>query len=52
MPGDWIEVAFWVANVFEEEYKIEASDLTRNLNTIREVWGEPRTYGVTLSFNW
>jgi hypothetical protein len=27
-------------------------DLTRDYNTILEVWGEPRTYGVTLSLNW
>jgi iron complex outermembrane receptor protein len=51
-PGDRIELAFWISNIFDEEYKIDAFDLTREFNTIREVWGEPRTYGVTLSLNW
>jgi iron complex outermembrane receptor protein len=51
-PNDRIELAFWVSNIFEEEYKIDAFDLTREFNTIREVWGKPRMYGVTLSFNW
>jgi iron complex outermembrane receptor protein len=51
-PGDRIELMFWIANVFDEEYKVDAYDLTRIENTIREVWGEPRTYGVTLSLNW
>ncbi|MBW2578307.1 MAG: TonB-dependent receptor [Deltaproteobacteria bacterium] len=51
-PNDRIELAFWVSNIFEEEYKVDAFDLTREFNTIREVWGKPRMYGVTLSFNW
>ena len=51
-PGDWIELAFWVANVFDEEYKVDVFDLSRDYNTILEVWGEPRMYGVTLSLNW
>jgi outer membrane receptor protein involved in Fe transport len=45
-------VAFWVSNLFDEEYKIDVFDLSRDYNTILEVWGEPRTYGVTLSLNW
>jgi iron complex outermembrane receptor protein len=51
-PDERIEVAFWVANLFDEEYKIDVFDLSRDYNTILEVWGEPRTYGVTLSLNW
>ena len=45
-------MAFWVSNLLDEEYKVDAFDLTREFNTIREVWGKPRMYGVTLSFNW
>ncbi len=30
----------------------ELFDATRFFNTILEVWGEPRTYGITLSLNW
>jgi iron complex outermembrane receptor protein len=51
-PDERIEVAFWVANLFEEEYKTDAFEITRQYDTILEVWGEPRTYGVTLSLNW
>jgi iron complex outermembrane receptor protein len=51
-PDERIEVAFWVANVFDEEYKVDVFDVTRDYNTILEVWGEPRMYGVTLSLNW
>ncbi|MCH8891404.1 MAG: TonB-dependent receptor [Myxococcales bacterium] len=51
-PDDRIELAFWVSNIFEQEYKIDVFDLTREFNTILEAWGEPRTYGVTLSLEW
>jgi outer membrane receptor protein involved in Fe transport len=51
-PDERIELAFWVANLFDEEYKVDVFDLTRDYNTILEVWGEPRMYGVTLSLNW
>ncbi|MCH8083723.1 MAG: TonB-dependent receptor [Myxococcales bacterium] len=52
MPDGRIELAFWVANLLEEEYKVDVFDLSREYNSIIEVWGEPRTYGVTLSLNW
>jgi len=51
-PDERIELAFWVSNLLDEEYKVDAFDLTRGDNTILEVWGEPRTYGVTLSLGW
>jgi outer membrane receptor protein involved in Fe transport len=51
-PGEHIEVAFWIANVFDEQYKLDTFDITREFNTILEAWGLPRTYGVTLSLNW
>jgi iron complex outermembrane receptor protein len=51
-PDERIEVAFWVSNLFDEEYKVDVFDLSRTANTILEIWGEPRTYGVTLSLNW
>jgi iron complex outermembrane receptor protein len=51
-PDERIEVAFWVSNLFDEEYKIDVFDLSRQFNTILEVWGKPRMYGVTLSLNW
>jgi iron complex outermembrane receptor protein len=51
-PDERIELAFWVSNIFKEEYKIDVFDYTRAADTIIEVWSEPRTYGVTLSLNW
>jgi outer membrane receptor protein involved in Fe transport len=51
-PDERIELAFWVSNIFEEEYKVDVFDLTRSADSILEVWGEPRMYGVTLSLNW
>jgi len=51
-PDERIELAFWVANIFDQQYKVDTFDLTREFDTILEVWGEPRTYGVTLSLNW
>ena len=45
-------MAFWVSNLFDEEYKVDVFDLSRDYNTILEVWGKPRMYGVTLSLNW
>jgi len=51
-PGEQIELAFWIANVFDEQYKLDTFDVTREFDTILEAWGVPRTYGVTLSLNW
>jgi iron complex outermembrane receptor protein len=51
-PDDRIELAFWVSNLLDEEYKIDVFDISRETSTIYEIWGEPRTYGVTLSLTW
>jgi iron complex outermembrane receptor protein len=51
-PDDRIELAFWVSNLLAKEYKVDVFDITREADTILEVWSEPRTYGVTLSLNW
>jgi iron complex outermembrane receptor protein len=45
-----IEIAGWVRNLTDEEYKIDAFDVTEAYSLILEVWGEPRTYGVSLTF--
>ncbi len=50
--GERIELAFWVRNLLDQPYKIDAFAIAREFNTILEVWGEPRMYGVTLSLNW
>jgi iron complex outermembrane receptor protein len=51
-PDERIELAFWVRNLFEEEYKLDTYDLSRSASSILELWAPPRTYGVTLSLNW
>jgi outer membrane receptor protein involved in Fe transport len=51
-PDDRIELAFWISNLLAEQYKVDVFDITRESDTILEVWNEPRTYGVTLSLNW
>jgi iron complex outermembrane receptor protein len=51
-PDERIELAFWVSNIFKEEYKVDVFDQTRQATSILEVWAEPRMYGVTLSLNW
>jgi iron complex outermembrane receptor protein len=45
-----IEVAGWVENFMNEFYRDDVFDLTREFNTILEVWGDPRTYGLTVTF--
>ena len=45
-----IELSGWVRNFLDKEYKVDVFDLTRYYSTILEVWGDPRTYGVSLWF--
>jgi iron complex outermembrane receptor protein len=51
-PDGRIEVAGWVQNLFDERYKIDAFDLSIEFNEILEVWGDPRTYGLTVTYSW
>jgi iron complex outermembrane receptor protein len=46
------ELSLWVANFADEWYKDDVFDLTREFNTILAVYGDPRTYGATLSLTW
>jgi outer membrane receptor protein involved in Fe transport len=48
-PDGHIELAFWVRNFTDEQYKVDAFDLSEAFELVLEVWGEPRTYGVSLS---
>jgi iron complex outermembrane receptor protein len=45
-----IEIAGWVRNLTDREYKIDAFDVTEAYSLILEVWGEPRTYGGSVTF--
>ncbi len=51
-PGGKFEVAGWVRNFLEKQYKVDVFDFTREFFTVQEVWGEPRTYGFTVSYLW
>jgi iron complex outermembrane recepter protein len=47
--GKW-EVAAFVSNLFEEEYRVYAFDSSLFAGVVAGVYGKPRTYGVTASF--
>jgi iron complex outermembrane receptor protein len=47
-----LEVAGWVRNFMDKYYKVDAFDFSRDFNTILEVWGDPRTYGFTVTYAW
>jgi len=50
-PDERIEISGWVQNLLDKEYKVDSFDVTREYDTILEVWGDPRTYGVSLWYN-
>jgi iron complex outermembrane receptor protein len=47
--GRW-EIAAFVNNLFEEEYRVYAFDSSLFSGVVAGVYGKPRTYGVTASF--
>ena len=47
--GRW-EVAAFVNNLFEEEYRVYAFDSSLFSGVVAGVYGKPRTYGLTASF--
>ena len=49
-PDGNIELAGWVQNFMDQTYKVDSFDQSRQYGQIFEVWGEPRTYGVSLSY--
>jgi iron complex outermembrane receptor protein len=51
-PDGRIEVAGWVQNFLDEQYRADSFDLSLQYNTILEVWGDPRTYGLTVTYTW
>jgi len=51
-PDGRIEVAGWVRNLTDEEYLVDAFDLSLGISKVLQIWGMPRTYGVTLSMTW
>jgi len=51
-PDGRIEVAGWVRNLTDEEYLVDAFDLSLGSSKVLQIWGMPRTYGVTVSMTW
>ena len=39
-----------MSNVTDQEYLVDAFDLSRQFREVLQVWGEPRMMGVTMSF--
>jgi iron complex outermembrane receptor protein len=46
------EIAGWVRNFMDEHYRVDVFDVSIEFNTVLEVWGDPRTYGLTVSYSW
>jgi len=49
-PDGRIEVSGWVENFMDTRYKVDTFDLTLGFDEILEVWGDPRTYGFTITY--
>ncbi|MFP6639563.1 MAG: TonB-dependent receptor, partial [Myxococcota bacterium] len=43
-----IQVTLWVLNLADEVYRIQSFDQTGGLGNILELYGDPRTYGITV----
>ena len=51
-PDAKIEISGWVENFTNQFYKVDTFDLTLGFDEILEVWGDPRLYGITITYNW
>jgi iron complex outermembrane receptor protein len=51
-PDSRIEIAGWVHNFMDKQYKVESFDQSRESRFVQEIWAEPRTYGFTVSYLW
>ena len=47
--GSPATVAFWVQNLADKAYRFRCTDNLNSLGYETCAWGDPRTYGVTLS---
>ena len=48
-PNRSVELAFWVRNMTNSVYRVDAINQARSRHSLLYVMGEPRTYGVTLN---
>jgi iron complex outermembrane receptor protein len=51
-PDSRFEFAFWVSNLTDQHYTVDVFDLSREFNTILQVWAEPRMFGATASYRY
>jgi iron complex outermembrane receptor protein len=51
-PDEQIEIAAWVQNLTAEEYLLDAFEFSLEAGEVLQVWADPRTYGLTLSYLW
>ena len=49
--NEHFEVQGWIHNLADEHYKSQNFDLTRGLGIILDAYADPRTYGVSLTYN-
>ena len=49
--GGLINVGFWGKNILNEEYELTAVDNLPHVDRA-VIWGEPRTYGLDISYNY
>ena len=51
-PGGRIEVLGFVRNFLDEEYKVASIDVTSSRGLLLSVYGDPRTFGVGITFRY
>jgi iron complex outermembrane receptor protein len=50
-PDGRVEVAGWVQNFTDVRYKVDVFDVSRQFRMVTEIYGYPRSFGVTTSYN-
>lgn len=51
LPNGQASISGWVKNVFDEEYLLNTFDLRLIADTIIDTYGEPRTFGISVGYN-
>ena len=51
-PGELLEVGVWVRNFLDEEYRVQSFDFSIPNQFVLDVYGAPRTAGITFTFRY
>jgi outer membrane receptor protein involved in Fe transport len=51
-PSERLEITGWIRNITDEAYVVQSFDLSEDLLFLLDVYGEPRTFGVTVSVSY